>query len=170
LTLGPADEVGQFTFGITCQSIDSNRGSTTAEAKLTVAEPTAILSASATTVTQGQKLTLTWSSTGTSQCTASGGGRKRFASVKNLGLVGRSYTSHDDGQQVHLIQGLAAAAVTAVVVPAAAAVAPPVASYSPDSVRQRTRPPQTCSAREALRSCASSALGFVRSGCYVSVG
>jgi hypothetical protein len=74
LTLGPADEVGQFTFGITCQSIDSNQGSTTAEAKLTVAEPTAILSASATTVTQGQTLTLTWSSTGTSQCTASGGG------------------------------------------------------------------------------------------------
>jgi hypothetical protein len=74
LILGPPNEPGQFTLGISCKSIDPSLGSAAAQAVLTVATPTAQLTASAGSVSQGQSFSLTWSSMGVNQCTASGGG------------------------------------------------------------------------------------------------
>jgi hypothetical protein len=69
-----APTAGQYTLGLTCQSIDPNTAATSTSAVLNVVNLTATLSAAPTTVTAGSSFTLTWSSTGASSCTASGGG------------------------------------------------------------------------------------------------
>jgi hypothetical protein len=61
---------GSYTFDISC----TGGGTVTAQAVLVVnPAPTASMSASAATVNTGQSFTLTWNSTETSSCTASGG-------------------------------------------------------------------------------------------------
>jgi plastocyanin len=61
---------GSYTFNISC----TGGGTVTGQAILVVnPAPTAVLSASATTVDAGQSFTLTWNSTETSGCTATGG-------------------------------------------------------------------------------------------------
>ena len=65
---------GQFSFDITCQSIDPASAGVSAQAALTVGTLSANLSSSALSVTNGGSFTLTWSSTGASSCTALGGG------------------------------------------------------------------------------------------------
>jgi hypothetical protein len=77
LVLGPANEPGTFTFGISCQSIAPGGSSASEQATLTVTEPppvTVTLTANETSLTQGQTLALTWSSANSSSCVASGGG------------------------------------------------------------------------------------------------
>lgn len=67
---------GQYTFGVSCPSIVSGLPNATAQATVTITgvTPTATLSASPTSLQTGQSLTLTWSSTAATACTASGGG------------------------------------------------------------------------------------------------
>ena len=65
---------GQYTFSISCPSIDPNQGPATAQTQLTVGAITASLSASPATLTTGSTVTITWSSTNATSCTASGGG------------------------------------------------------------------------------------------------
>ncbi|HVP32486.1 MAG TPA: hypothetical protein VMT09_02460 [Steroidobacteraceae bacterium] len=66
--------VGDFTFGLTCQSIDPSTAAAVTQANIDIVALTASLTSSATSVTTGNSFTLTWSSTGASACTASGGG------------------------------------------------------------------------------------------------
>ena len=72
--MGPANEPGKFTFGISCDSIDSSLSGASANATLTVVQPTVTLLTNQSSVTQGQSFTLTWSSVGANACLASGGG------------------------------------------------------------------------------------------------
>lgn len=66
---------GTATLGVTCQSIDPNQPSASAQASVTVLDaPTATLSVSPAYTTVGDTVTLTWSSTDATSCTASGGG------------------------------------------------------------------------------------------------
>jgi lysyl endopeptidase len=89
LVLGPANEPGTFTFGISCQSIASGESSASAQAKLNVLEPpTVTLTANEASLTQGQTLTLTWSSANTSSCTATGGGANGSPWSGNLATSG----------------------------------------------------------------------------------
>jgi hypothetical protein len=64
---------GQFTFGLTCQSIDPALPAVTTQASLLIAALSETLASSATSVTNGSSFTLTWSSDANS-CMASGGG------------------------------------------------------------------------------------------------
>lgn len=68
---GPA---GQYTFGLSCQSIDPNSASVSTQATLTIGPLTANLTSSAGSVTTGDSFTLTWSSVGATACSAGGGG------------------------------------------------------------------------------------------------
>jgi hypothetical protein len=85
---------GQATLGITCQSIDPNQGSASAQTTVTVgaalAAPTAMLSVSPITVTNGQSYTLTWSSSNASNCSASGGGANGSPWTSSIGTSGSS--------------------------------------------------------------------------------
>ena len=72
--ISSVNEPGVFTFGITCNSIDTSQGTASAHAILTVGTPAVTLSVSPTSVTNGSTLTLSWSGTSVSSCTASGGG------------------------------------------------------------------------------------------------
>ena len=66
-----ASTTGAATYGISCAG---GGGSASAEAKVTVVDKaTATISSSATNAMKGDTVTLTWSSTSTSGCTASGG-------------------------------------------------------------------------------------------------
>ena len=69
---------GQATLGITCQSIDPNQGSVSAQTTVTVTsanpQPMATLSINPASVAAGQTFTLTRSSTNASSCAATGGG------------------------------------------------------------------------------------------------
>lgn len=67
-------QAGQFSFGLSCQSINANQAPVSIQRTLDIVALAASLSASATSVTTGNSFTLTWSSTGASACTASGGG------------------------------------------------------------------------------------------------
>jgi len=67
------NDVAQYTLGMSCQSIDPNQGTASAQAQLTVLPFTDSLSVVPTSLNTGDKLTLTWSSNGT-RCIASGGG------------------------------------------------------------------------------------------------
>ncbi len=74
-TPGGPGQVGQFTFGITCESIDPGAVSPTSkQAQLTVQALTSTLKANASNIAVGNNVTLTWSSSGATGCTASGGG------------------------------------------------------------------------------------------------
>jgi hypothetical protein len=76
-TPGGASQLGTFSFGISCESIDPTVAPTSStQAQLTVQTMTvsSTLQTSATSVTVGQTFTLTWSSQGAAGCTASGGG------------------------------------------------------------------------------------------------
>jgi hypothetical protein len=67
---------GQYTFGVSCASIYSAQPNATAQAAVTVtAEPAAAatLTANPSTITNGQSITLTWTSKNATSCTASGG-------------------------------------------------------------------------------------------------
>jgi hypothetical protein len=65
----------QYTFDITCNSIDPNVAATAfAQAELNVELPSATLAASPTSLAVGGSFTLTWSSAYATGCTASGGG------------------------------------------------------------------------------------------------
>jgi hypothetical protein len=68
---------GQFTFGLTCHSIDTAQPDVRAQATLIVdpvpPPPTASLSASVSSIVKGQSFTLKWSSANATGCTASGG-------------------------------------------------------------------------------------------------
>lgn len=66
-------QVGQYSLGVSCQSIDPSQGTASAQAPLTVQALSASLSATPTTLTTGSAVTLAWSSNGSS-CVASGGG------------------------------------------------------------------------------------------------
>ena len=69
---------GKATLGITCQSIDPNQGSVSAQTAITVTglgpQPTVTLSVSPVSVAAGQTFTLTWSSTNATSCFPNGGG------------------------------------------------------------------------------------------------
>jgi hypothetical protein len=67
-------QAGQFTFQLTCQSIDPSVAPVTVSQTLDVVVLADTLSANATSVTEGSSFTLTWSSTGATGCTAAGGG------------------------------------------------------------------------------------------------
>jgi hypothetical protein len=78
---------GQFTFGVSCPSIDPNTASASATANLTI-DPGASLSATETAVTNGQSFTLVWSSVGATSCTGSGGGASGAAWSGSVGTSG----------------------------------------------------------------------------------
>lgn len=72
-----ANTPGQYTIAVTCQSIDDTQGTVTAQANVAIANPgplTASLTATSTQVTVGQSFSLDWTSSNTTECTASGGG------------------------------------------------------------------------------------------------
>jgi len=70
-----AGQAGNFTFGISCQSIaPATVAPTSTNAILTVQDLTATLQSSATSLTVGDAFTLSWSSSGATGCTAGGGG------------------------------------------------------------------------------------------------
>jgi plastocyanin len=65
---------GDFTFNLSCQSVDPSQSPATAQAELNIQSLTATLSPASVSVTTGSSFTLTWSSTAATSCTASGGG------------------------------------------------------------------------------------------------
>lgn len=71
---GGPSQLGPFTFGITCESIDPSAVSpTSAQAQLTVQALTSTLKASTSNIVVGDSFSLTWSSSDATGCTASGG-------------------------------------------------------------------------------------------------
>ncbi len=85
-------QVGQITFGITCESISPSAvASTTTQTQLDIEPPpapTVNLQSSATTVTAGLSFTLTWSTTNATACTASGGGASGSSWSGNVSTSG----------------------------------------------------------------------------------
>jgi lysyl endopeptidase len=68
---GSATEIGAagtYTFGLTCRSIDPTIAPVSKQVDLTIGTLSAKLTSSATSVTQGDSFTLTWSSIGASNC------------------------------------------------------------------------------------------------------
>jgi hypothetical protein len=65
---------GQFTFGLTCYSIDPATAPVSILAPLTIRTLTETLSSNHTSLTTGSAFTISWSAPGATQCTASGGG------------------------------------------------------------------------------------------------
>jgi hypothetical protein len=92
LVLGPANEPGTFTFGISCQSIAQGESDASAQTTLTVLQaPTVSMTGNGTSelsLTEGQTLTLTWSSTNASSCAATGGGANGSPWSGSLGISG----------------------------------------------------------------------------------
>ena len=66
--------VGQFTFGLTCYSIDPATAPVSILAPLAISTLSETLSSNHTSLTTGSAFTLSWSAPGATQCTASGGG------------------------------------------------------------------------------------------------
>jgi hypothetical protein len=93
------NEPGEATLGISCQSIDPNQASVSAQTDIRVgtSSPTATLSASPASVTIGGSFTLTWSSTNATACTESGGGADGSSAwsgqVSPSGSVGQTTTA-----------------------------------------------------------------------------
>ena len=85
---GSTNQPGQYTFGISCQSIDPNQGTASAQAQFSVGALTATLNASPASVTVGSTLTLTWSSVNATSCNASGGGANGTAWSGSLATSG----------------------------------------------------------------------------------
>jgi hypothetical protein len=69
-----APAAGQYTFGITCASIDPSSPPVSAEATITVSAVGASLTSNVTSVAQSGSITLSWTSEGATSCAASGGG------------------------------------------------------------------------------------------------
>jgi lysyl endopeptidase len=98
--VGSVTEVGQsgqFTFGLTCQSIDPKQGAVSTQSSLTIVALDETLTASATSVTNGNPFTLTWSSTGATSCTAHGGGANGTpwsGSLSTLGTLTQTSTTN----------------------------------------------------------------------------
>jgi len=68
-------QAGEFTFGLTCTSIDPKQAATgSTQQSLSIVALQETLTSSATSVTNGSSFTLTWSSTGATSCSAMGGG------------------------------------------------------------------------------------------------
>jgi lysyl endopeptidase len=86
---GGPTQVGPFAFGLTCESIDSTAVSpTSTQSTLSVNALSDSLKVSATSITVGATFTLTWSSSGASTCTASGGGANGSPWAGSLGTNG----------------------------------------------------------------------------------
>jgi hypothetical protein len=85
-------QIGQFTFGITCESIAPNSvAPTSSQTVLTIeapAPPTDSLQSNATSIATGQGFTLTWSSSNATACTASGGGANGTSWSGSVGVSG----------------------------------------------------------------------------------
>jgi hypothetical protein len=65
---------GQFSFGLSCFSIDPSTPPATTQAQLAIAALSETFLSSTDSVTPGASFTLSWSTTGATSCTASGGG------------------------------------------------------------------------------------------------
>jgi hypothetical protein len=82
---------GQFTFGITCNSIDPNQAPVSAQTEITVngtVPPTATLTLSRTMATIGDGFTVGWSSANANSCSASGGGADGSPWTDSIGVSG----------------------------------------------------------------------------------
>jgi hypothetical protein len=79
---------GQYTIGLTCQSIDPNTASTSTSVTLNVVNLTATLTATPTSVVNGGSFTLAWTSSGGNSCVASGGGANGSPWSGTLGASG----------------------------------------------------------------------------------
>lgn len=116
---------GSFTFTLSCQSLDPALPPATAEAALTIQALTASLSPANTSVNVGNSFTLTWSSTGATSCTASGGGANGMAWSGNVSTSGTltqtAMTAGDYSYQLQcgITHGLSVNAVAYVKVAAA---------------------------------------------------
>jgi hypothetical protein len=101
------NDTGQATLGITCQSIDPNQASASAQTQITIngaVAPTASLSMSPTAVTVGQTYNLTWSSTNVNACTASGGGGNGSAWTDSIATSGsQSQTATTGGAFTYIL-------------------------------------------------------------------
>jgi lysyl endopeptidase len=73
-TVAEVAQSGQFTFAVTCQSIDPALPAASAQASLNIQALTTTLTPSTVSVTKGSSFTLTWSSVAATSCVASGGG------------------------------------------------------------------------------------------------
>ena len=71
---GEIASAGQFTFGLTCKSIDPKGPSVSTQLPLTIVTLDETLAASATSVAVGDSFTVTWSSAAATSCAAMGGG------------------------------------------------------------------------------------------------
>jgi hypothetical protein len=65
---------GQFSFGLSCFSIDPSTPSVSTQAQLAIAALSETFLSSASSVSTGSSFTLSWNTTGATSCTASGGG------------------------------------------------------------------------------------------------
>jgi hypothetical protein len=65
---------GQFTFGLTCYSIDPATAPVTLSTPLAIGTLSVALSSNVTKLTTGGAFTISWSAPGATQCAASGGG------------------------------------------------------------------------------------------------
>lgn len=99
-----SNELGQFTLGIVCQSINSTQQTASAQTTVTVQKLSATLTANAASITQGGPLSLTWSSIGTTSCTASGGGANGSAWSGTLATSGSvTQTTNTTGTFTYVI-------------------------------------------------------------------
>jgi hypothetical protein len=73
-TVAEVAAVGQFTFGLTCYSIDPATAPVSINAPLAIGTLAETLSSNLTSLTTGAAFTISWSAPGATQCTASGGG------------------------------------------------------------------------------------------------
>ena len=73
-TVSEAATQGQFTFGLSCYSIDAATAPVSIATPLTIGALTETLSSNRSSVTTGDAFTITWSAPGATLCSASGGG------------------------------------------------------------------------------------------------
>lgn len=73
-TLSEVAAQGQFTFGLTCYSIDPATAPVSINTPLTIGTLSETLSSNVTSLSTGDAFTISWSAPGATQCTASGGG------------------------------------------------------------------------------------------------
>ncbi len=86
---------GQYTLGVSCQSIDGGQGVATAYTVLSVVPSSVTLTASPSLLSPGQTLTLMWNAVAASQCQASGGGASGSTwsgALPNSGTFSQSVT------------------------------------------------------------------------------
>lgn len=89
-----SSQLGSFTFTLTCVGLYPDVAPISVQAQLTVASAGTILSANLqvdkSSVALGDSFLLTWSSTGASDCTASGGGANGTPWTGSIGAAGTS--------------------------------------------------------------------------------